>query len=223
MWIVETGAGTGKFPPWVTRQVGVSQGNPQAPVRKCMRDKGSHPKSWGLKRDKIVAKADEQEPVNESGEGQVWGISSNGLGNYSVPHRDPAYETAWPVWKKTFKEKLTYLETPLFPIILLLKAGLITTVDWPLFTEASGFQSRYNLHTARVHPRGGGWGDKGEPNLAPTWRTRPRSGVDCICPDRRGGSFFAQRRGDGLSGILAPLNSYVDAPAVNGAKTQMRP
>lgn len=86
-----------KVPARVTCQVGVSQRNPQAPLRKCLRVQESHPKSWGLKRDKILAKADgEQEPVNVSGEGQAWGIFSKGLGAYSVPLGDPAYKTAWP-------------------------------------------------------------------------------------------------------------------------------
>ena len=67
-------------------------------MRKCMPSQRVTPKSWGLKRDKIEAKADgEQEPVKVIGEGQVWGNASNGLGAYSGPHGDPAYETAWPM------------------------------------------------------------------------------------------------------------------------------
>ena len=86
------------------------------PVRKCMPSQMVTPKSWGLKRDKIEAKADgEQEPVKVIGEGQVWGISSNGLGAYSVPHRDPAYETTWPMWKKNLQGKVDLPWDPSFP------------------------------------------------------------------------------------------------------------
>lgn len=53
VWIVETEAGTGKFPPWSDVRSEYPREALRPPMRKCMLSQRVTPKSWGLKRDKI--------------------------------------------------------------------------------------------------------------------------------------------------------------------------
>ena len=125
--------------------------------------------------------------------------------------------------KKTFKEKLTYLETPLFPIFLLLKAGLIATLDEPLFTEAGGFQSRYNLaHCPNASQRWGLGGQRG-PELSPhvAHKATLRGGLHLPRRKRRLILCSEARRWSQRHPCTPQL--IRGRPAVNGAQTQTRP
>lgn len=114
-------------------------------------------------------------------------------------HGDPAYETALAMLGKTLPRKVDWLWDPsLSRNSVTPKQG---TDGWwwiaPFLRRLAVFSLGIICRLPKCIPEVATGGAKGGSKLAPTWLTRPRPGVDCICPEGRRG-LHSLLRGAGM-------------------------